>query len=169
MTDKERELIFEVRTRHLTLVEFYRQFPVDIRKSKEYVVAEIKNAIEKKDIEELELAISLIWLSEPDKQFTDILNELLINRNHRSHQFVTKTIQDIKSPSSVPFIRQVLQSNFDFLEYTCSESDAIAKWFSWALYSIGTEEALEVMREYSKSEDEGIRKEMIYRLGKLKT
>ncbi|HEY0744453.1 MAG TPA: hypothetical protein VGD40_23465 [Chryseosolibacter sp.] len=169
MTEKERNLILEVSGGRMTRDEFYRQFPWDIRQLKDHVITEIKEAIERDDPEELELVISLIWLSGADDRFADVLNELLINRNHRSHQVVAKTIQDIKSPSSVPFIRQALQSNFDYLEYTCSESDAIAKWFSWALYSIGTNDAIELMKEYSKSDNQGIRDEMIYRLGKLKT
>jgi len=44
----------------------------------------------------------------------------------------------------------------------------IAKWFSWALFSIGTKEATEVIKEFSNSKDEGIRNEMIYRLNKIK-
>lgn len=169
MTDTERELVTKVNSGQLTTEQFHQQFPVDIRKSKDYVIREIRIAIDNENIDELELAISLIWLAGTDKQFVDILNELLIYPNHRSHQFVTKTIQEIKSPSSVPFIRQVLQNNFQFLAYTCSDSDAIAKWFSWALYSIGTTDAIELMREYSNSSDEGIRKEMIYRLNKVRT
>jgi hypothetical protein len=115
------------------------------------------------------IAVSLIRLSGPDKQFINILNELLINPNHRSHQFITKTIQEIKSPSSIPFIRHALKSNFDYLNYTGSDSAAIAKWFSWALYSIGTMDAIELMKEYSNSSDDGIKKEMTYRLSKVKS
>jgi hypothetical protein len=64
-------------------------------------------------------------------------------------------------------VRKVLENNFDYLQYTCSESSTIAKWFSWLLYSIGTKEAIELMREYSNSEDEGIANEMRYRLKKM--
>jgi len=169
MTDKERKLLFEVNSGQIKTDEFHKQFPVDIRDSKDYVIEEIRRAVDNGGIEELELAISLIWLSGADKRFVDILNELLINPNHRSHQFVTKTIQEIKSPTSVPFIRKVLQTNFDYLEYTCSDSDAIAKWFSWALHDIGTKEAIDLIREYSMSDNDGIKKEMTYRLSTVKT
>ncbi len=97
----------------------------------------------------------------------DILNELLLVPFHHHHQAITKLLQDIKNPSSIPFIKKVLESNFDYLEYTCSESDAIAKWFSWALYCIGTVEAVEVMKDFANSEDQGIRQEMQYRLDKV--
>jgi hypothetical protein len=106
-------------------------------------------------------------LSGDISKYVDILNELLINPNHRSHQEIAKTLQDYApSPSTVPFVRKVLESNFDYLEYTCSDSDAIAKWFSWILCSIGTTEAIDLKKQYSKSSDEGIRNEMLYRLKK---
>jgi hypothetical protein len=168
MTNTKRELVTKVNGGQLTTEKINQDFAMDISKSKDYVIKEIRNAIDNGNVEELELAISLIWVSGVDMQFVDILNELLINPNHRSHQLVTKTIQELKSPSSVPFIRQVLQSNFEYLAYTGSDSDAIAKWFSWALYSIGTIDALDLMREYSNSSDEGVREEMTYRLSKVR-
>jgi HEAT repeat protein len=167
MTDGEKKVLFEYCRGRLSREEFLRQFPNDFN-SKDYVVNAIENAISKGDIDELDCTISLIWLCGKEKDFVDILNELLINPNHRRHQEITKSIQDIGNPSSVPFIKKVLQSNFDYLQYTCSDSDAIAKWFSWALYSIGTKEAIELMKEYSQSQDDGIRNEMIYRLKKVK-
>jgi hypothetical protein len=168
MTDRERELLFECNMGRLSDEEFLRLFPKDLSNSKSYIIDVIRNAINKEDIEQLDATISLIWFSRKQEDFVDILNELLLNPNHRRHQEITKSIQDIRSASSVPFIRKVLESNFEYLQYTCSESDAIAKWFSWALYSIGTNDAIELMKEYSRSEDDGIRNEMTYRLGKLK-
>ena len=127
----------------------------------------VREAIKKGDLDELDDAIfEMLYSSEPIEK-VGILNELLLVPFHQHHQAITKALQDIKSPSSVPFIRKVLESNFECLEYTCSESNAIAKWFSWALYCIGTEEAIDLMKEYANSEDEGIRKEMQYRLGKV--
>lgn len=167
MTDIERQILLEYGTGKFSFQEFYRSFPVDIRYSKEYVIREVRSAIDSADSGNLELVIPLIWLSEPDKRFVDILNELLIIPNHRHHQFITKTIQELQSPSSIPFIRRALESKFDYLKYTCSDSDAIAKWFSWALYSIGTTEAIELMKEYTNSDDEGVKKEMVYRLSKV--
>ena len=98
-----------------------------------------------------------------------ILNDPVINPNHRSHQVISKNLQDIApSPTTVPFVRKALETNFDYLEYTGSDSDAIAKWFSWLLYSIGTDEAINLMKEYSNSPHEGIANEMRYRLNKVR-
>lgn len=138
--------------------------------NEEHIFEQIHNGIESKDAKELELAIDLIWTSGYDLAvFTEILNELLLVKHHISHQVITKTLQSIASPTSVPFIRKVLETNFDYLEYTCSEDEVITKWFSWALYAIGTNEAINLMREYTFSSNEGIKNEMIYRLNKLKS
>jgi HEAT repeat protein len=97
----------------------------------------------------------------------NFLNELLLNPEHYGHQVVAKLLQGVKSPSSIPYVRQVLASGFDFLAYTCSEDGVIAKWFSHLLASIGTPEAIDLMREYANDENEGIREEMNYRLKKV--
>jgi site-specific recombinase len=98
---------------------------------------------------------------------TDVLNELLLNPNHRSHQRIVKRLQGIADPSTVPFVRKALESNFDYLAYTCSDDAVIAKWFSWLLYAIATDDAIALMIAYSTSDNEEINKEMRYRLQKI--
>jgi len=132
-----------------------------------FIKQEIATAIDTKSKDIIERAIDLMWYCQDYEKLLGELNTLLLEPNHRSHQWVTKKIQDIGHPSSIPFIRKALETNFEYLEYTCSDTDVIAKWFSWALFSIGTKEAIDLIKEYAKSEDEGIRKEMTNRLNKL--
>lgn len=54
------------------------------------------------------------------------------------------------------------------LEYRCSENETITKWFSHALASIHTPEAIELINKFSHSDDPGVAKEMTYRLAKIK-
>ncbi|UEG55142.1 hypothetical protein LLH06_09225 [Mucilaginibacter daejeonensis] len=115
----------------------------------------------------MDLVITLIDVSGPSVEFVDILNKLLSHPYHHKHQEIAKHIQLLKSPTSVEYIDKVLETNFDFLEYTAAESEAIAKWFSWALYSIGTKDAIDVMKKYANVMDEGIKNEMQYRLKKM--
>ena len=167
MTERQIQLIEELDFQKITLTEFYNEFGLDLKENSDFIKNEINKAAEKNNSEELNLAIRLILFHSEESIFIDELNELLINPNHTSHQQITKTIQDIGNPSSIPFIRIALESEFDYLEYTCSESDVIAKWFSWALYKIGTDEAIELIKEYSESENDGIKSEMLYRLNKI--
>ncbi|MCW3465963.1 HEAT repeat domain-containing protein [Chitinophaga nivalis] len=98
-----------------------------------------------------------------------LLNELLITPGHYQHQAIAKLLQDIKSPTTIPFVKQALESHFDYLEYTCSDDNVIAKWFSWLLYEIGTPDAIHLIAQYTQSTNEGIRYEMSYRLNKIKS
>ena len=167
MTEKDKQLLAEFDYGIITRDVLLKNFSVDINGNPDFVTSEVTAAIEGQDPEEIQTTISLIWLSGDIPQYVDILNELLINPNHTSHQLIAKTLQDVTpSASTVPYVRKALESNFDYLEYTCSETSAIAKWFSWLLYSIGTKEAIGLIEEYINSSDEGIATEMRYRLKK---
>lgn len=167
MTEFEQQLITQFQLGKISKEEFLSKFPEDITRDKKFILSEIETALRNKDEENLEYGIALIWISGNYFQYVDTLNKLLLVPFHKSHQAIVQALQDIKSPSSIQFIRKALETNFDYLEYTGSESDAIAKWFSWALFSIGTKEAIELIREYSNSTNDGIKKEMLYRLSKL--
>lgn len=129
----------------------------------------IVNAIDSND-EELAESLIIDVYSINDKNLKlGILNELLITPGHWQHQEITREIQDIANPKSIPYIKKILETNFNFLEYTCSEPEVIAKWFSWALFSIGTQEAIEIIIEFTDSVNEGISSEMKYRLQQIET
>jgi len=169
MTEIETQLLAEFDYGIISKEVFLKNFPVDIQNNPNYIKEEVSAAIRNGDNDTLQMTINLIWLSGDTSEFVDLLNELLINPNHQSHQQIAKTLQDIRSPTTIPFVKKALDTNFDYLEYTCSDSEIIAKWFSWLLFSIGTKDAIDLIKEYSNSNNEGIRKEMLYRLKKLKS
>ena len=107
-------------------------------------------------------------IDDPDVR-ADVLNSLLMMPGHKHHQAVTMEIQQLRSPLSVPYIRQVLADGFQMFEYTCSEAGVIAKWFSHALASINTAESIALIKEYAGSNDPEIAEEMAYRLTRLKS
>lgn len=166
MTDKDKQLLIDLDYGRISYDELLERFSTNIKQDSEFVRKEMYTAIESADSEKIGMTLPLIWLSGDIDKYVDILNELLINPNHRKHQEIAKGLQDHPSPTTVSFVRKVLEINFDYLEYTYSESNTIAKWFSWLLYSIGTMEAIDLIKEYSNSSDEGIRNEMLYRLKK---
>ena len=166
MTDKDKHLLAEFDYGIISRDTFLKNFSIDIRSNVDFVRRELKAAIGTDNADEIQLTIALVWLAGTPSQFVDELNELLINPNHSSHQQIAKALQEVASPTTVPFVKKALESNFDYLAYPCSHSGVIAKWFSWLLYSIGTEEAIDLMKTYAQSADEGIRNEMLYRLKK---
>jgi hypothetical protein len=98
----------------------------------------------------------------------EMFNRLVLKSGHRKHQAIIFALQQAKNPSSVPFLQKGLENGFEMYQYTCSEDAVIAKWFSHALYRIGTDEAIQIIKDFSKSENEEIAKEMKYRLAKIK-
>lgn len=167
MIQNDKDLVIHYLRSNISCEKLLADFSVDIRTDKQYVISELEKAMETNDPDYLDLAITLLNISGISLEFVDILNKLLIYPNHYRHQEIARDIQLLKSPTSVEYIDKVLETNFSFLEYTASDSDAIAKWFSWALYSIGTEEAIDVMKKYTNVMDEGIKNEMQYRLKKM--
>lgn len=67
--------------------------PVDPRRDEEYVTAKVRNAILTGDPDEINSSIRLMWLS---------------------NNLIAKALQDdIKSPSSIPFIEKAFAPHFD--------------------------------------------------------
>jgi hypothetical protein len=134
---------------------------------KEKVLREMAEAIAKHDCQASYDLLSLARTTEDPEQRADVFNNLLLMPGHELHQEVTREIQLIRSPSSIPYLRKFLTSGFPMLEYTCSEPGVIAKWFSHALADINTPEAIAVIREFAGSSVPAVAEEMAYRLRRL--
>ncbi|POP43233.1 hypothetical protein CHU32_20810 [Superficieibacter electus] len=135
--------------------------------------AAISEAITRQDSDMLDSAIERLLAAgrelttgKPDTRL-DLFHQLLVMPGHHCHQQVAFELQTIADPATLPYIRQVFEQGFDYLDYTCSDSDAIAKWFSHLLWRIDTPEALALIKEYARHPDEGIRNEMQYRLKRI--
>ena len=133
-----------------------------------YLVGLIQDARNENDRDQIELLVDAAFEIENESTRVSVLNNLLLIDGHHGHQEITKELQDIGHPSTVAFIEKALKLGFSRFKYTCSEPEVIAKWFSHALVSIGTKEAIALIEEYANSSDEGISSEMKYRLDKIK-
>ena len=132
-----------------------------------YILSEMRASILEGDWDAQRTLVSIASSIGEVEERVRILNLLLLMQGHKLHQEVAFEIQSARSPSSVPFIRQRLEAGFADLNYTCSEPQTIAKWFSHALAKIGTPDAIAVIEEFSQSADVGIASEMRYRLDRL--
>ena len=164
-------LIFAFKKDEISLDEldaaFEEKYKIDLFSNTHYLDALIEEAIHEKNESKMDAFINILWLMRPKKIRVHLLNKLLICPYHKHHQAITKEIQDIAAPSSVPFIAQILKNGFKNFAYTLSEDSAIAKWFSWALFCIGNQEAVDLMIQYSNHPNKEIAQEMQYRLSKL--
>lgn len=166
--DAEQDLLlWELENGDVTPSGFLKRFSVDIINDVDFVKSEIRAKMSSPDPYELDRLLNLLWLSGDYNRYVDLLNELLVCPNHYSHQHIARVLQKLKDPSTIRYVKIALDSNFKYLEYTCSEDSAIAKWFSWILFEIGTEDSIQMLKDYTKSENESIRQEMTDRLSKL--
>jgi hypothetical protein len=131
---------------------------------KQFILREMSTAIAEQDWEAWYTLFGLVrTIADPNTR-ADALNCLLVMPGHELHQEIARAIQELRDPSSVPYIRQMLVDDFAMLEYTCSDATVIAKWFSHALADINTPEAIALIEEFSRSGNPGIAEEMAYRL-----
>jgi hypothetical protein len=95
------------------------------------------------------------------------LHKLVCRNGHRHRQFVVRAIQDLADPRSVSVLHDALVEGFDVYAYTASLSGVIAKWVSPALAAIGTSDAIETLKTFSRSSDPAIAQEMRCRLMRI--
>lgn len=165
MTPQEKEILSRHSIRQIPFEDLNPEIEFDKLQDLGYVSNYIEAALESNNEHLTTAACAIYSYFKEKKKLEKYLNQLIINPNHCAHQSLVKHLQDdLKYPSSVQYIRKALETNFDYLQYTGSEDVAIAKWFSHALHSIGTKEAIELMKEYSNSENIQIKDEMRYRL-----
>ncbi|MFD0727209.1 hypothetical protein [Lysobacter brunescens] len=134
---------------------------------KRKILSEMADAVARHDWQASYDLLGFVINIEDSVAKAEILNHLLVMPGHEHHQQVMRQIQLLRSPSSIPYIRTMLESGYEMLEYTCSEPGVITKWFSHALADIDTPESIDLIREYSGSEDPEIAGEMAYRLMRI--
>jgi len=146
---------------------FWEHHPVEPSQRKSFLLTEIQRAITGGNEDRVCLLIDVVLdLSSQDK--ADVLNEVLLIKGHRRHQELVREIQSLADPSSVPYLCRLFDEEFHCLaDYNGSGTGVVAKWFSHALFSIGTPEAIEALRFYARHPDDEVREEMLYRLSKL--
>lgn len=130
----------------------------------EKIFLEIANT---KNSDEVEDLLTILWAFDNPKEEIEILNKLLIAPWHKRHEDIIHAIQQIKNPESIPFIKKAIQQKFQYLiDYGTGERQFINQ-SGHALASIGTQEALDVIYELSKSTDFVLKDEMLYRISKI--
>ena len=165
MTEQEIKIL----TYHANCIIDFEKLKPEIKfdrlQNLDYVSEYMEEALNSNEENLTKAACAIYFHFNEKEKLEKYLNLLIINPNHWSHQRLVKHLQDdLKYPSSVQYIRKALESKFDYLQYTASDDGVIAKWFSHALNSIGTKEAIGLMKEYSESENYQVKDEMRYRL-----
>jgi hypothetical protein len=127
----------------------------------------IEEAIATKNSEDVELGITLLWLVEEKNEFTDLVHKLILETWHTRYEDLIHDLQDRKEDSSVPIIKKAIQQKYDFLESYETGMGQFISQCGYALFSIGTHEAISAITDLSNSNNEMIKREMHYQLKSL--
>lgn len=107
----------------------------------------------------IEAALFLIeFLGEPSN-WIDILNKLVIDKNHQRHEDIVHSLQHYKNPKSVQYLKGIidLKEDLSYLDY--DDYGAFYKQCFFALRDIGTKDAFLTILGYFDSNNEILREE----------
>ena len=152
---------FDDETKQFYTFEFYEQID-DI----DFVKSYINEALVSKSKEFVSSAVVLYELFKDESLLEDEFNQFLVNPYHNRHQELLRDLQVSRLKSSIPYIDRALTIGFELFDVD-SEDAVVAKWYSHALGSIGTEDAMAVLQKHRHSENKEIAFEMAYRLKQL--
>ena len=122
-------------------------------------------AIAGEDADKLELALNLV--PKLNAGLSGRFEELLIETWHHSHEEIIRYLQNNPSDSSIEAIRLaiLLKPQLKYLHY--DDYGAYYKKCFWALAVNPNPNAIDVIRDFLDSDNEALRKQAIYRLGKI--
>lgn len=113
------------------------------------IKAELLEAIDARDADALEHAVSAAFEVGLPSDLVDILADALLMPWHRRHQDLALALQTLRDPSSVAALFAAANAQYDYLGY--DESFGLARKCTWALADVGTSEAKERLRDLSRS------------------
>lgn len=100
-------------------------------------------------------------------RYLDAERRRLLNTDHEEHEEILRLVQDYPENDSVPFLRGAieLKPQLGYLKY--DDYGAFYKKCLWALQDIGTSDALALISECAKSDDEALHAQAEYRLKRI--
>lgn len=119
--------------------EVVEKFDLEGHAPAEFISMEMEAAAKKESADDLEDAITLIFIFDEKSISAEQLNGLLLENWHFRHEDIASLLQDIKSESSVEFLFKACQMRYAYLEF--DDSHALAVKCIWALGDINNEEA----------------------------
>jgi HEAT repeat protein len=125
----------------------------------------LRSALEEKDPDAVDAGISLMYHFGYDTSFLDALNALAVEPWHKRHEDIVFALGKLKAPSSIPALAQSAQARYAYLED--DEAFALGSKSIFALRNIGTPEAIRIIGDLARSDNEVLRKTAIGRLKDL--
>lgn len=167
MNNFDTNLVLSFAIGNISEKEFIDKFPLEVVGNYNLFNDLLSEASQKRNSEFLECVLILGFKFE---LFTTsclpYLEKLIVEKWHISHENLAMILQQLKSPSSVESLYKAATLHLPYLDY--DDNYALARRCLWALGSINTEEAKEMIKKLAHSDEEEIRnhaQEQINRLG----
>ncbi|TDH23954.1 hypothetical protein EXU57_15790 [Segetibacter sp. 3557_3] len=163
MSSREKELIMALAmhsnnqsnatsTKYNTIsrAEFFKLFPVDLKKNHRFLLDVFEEAYHNKDTETIEYGLMLIgFLETPLRTYAPIFKKLLKENWHQLHEMLLDLLVSMKDVENVEAIYQVVLyagESFNVADY-----ETIAVKAIWGLSAIGSKEAWERIKTISEN------------------
>ena len=167
MTEELKQNIIDFQLGKLSREVLLSKLPNDTESKSKELRKIIENIIVTKNSKDIELGITLLWLVEENNEFTDLIHRLILEPWHTKYEDLIHDLQSRKENSSVPIIKKAIQQKYDFLESYETGSGQFISQCGYALFSIGTNDAIRAITDLSNSDNEMIKREMRYQLKRL--
>lgn len=168
MTEALKQAIWEFEFQNITKDELVSRLPFSMEHASVEMRHIMEEIIQSQRGEDVEPGLTLLWLLEEKEEFTDLLHRLILEPWHTRYEEIIHELQARKDPASVPVIRRAMQQKYEYLESYGTGTEQFISQCGHALRSIGTEEAMETIRDLAEnSPDPLIRTLMKYRLDKI--
>jgi hypothetical protein len=163
ITEKEEKLIYDLILNRIDEEQFYKSYPIDLEKNKEYFWDELNRSIAKNDCEKIEISFDIIeYLYDDQKDEIKLQSfyekAILTNCSYHLIERVVDSLE--KTPSTIKYFIHVLNQNYlEDQSRENTETFMIPIWNKclWNLFEIGTDEAKKIILEYRNSTYEDIR------------
>lgn len=167
MTYALRELAQQWLDDEISEEEFLTALPARLNNDPKTINALFQTLLKQQLPIDVEYFLLILPAVEKENEYTTLLNQLMLEPWHGCHEQIVHMLQERKDPESVPFIRTAMQQKHPYLEAYGTGTRQLINQCGWALYSIGTAEAIKTIREFSASDDPVLKDEMCYRLSKV--
>jgi len=144
----------------MILRDFLKKYPVDPRKDPEHVPGLLRDAGQRRDAVQVEMALHLGFSFGFSRSCLPVLHDLLPQDWHRSHEDIAMVLQELHDPSSVDVLYHVAPMQFDYLSY--DEAYALGVKCCYALGAINTPEGDAKLRALAEIDNPVIAKAALY-------
>lgn len=167
MDSSLRRLIDKFQRREVSQGDFINDLPNGLKNNPDLFQEFLQEAINSRDSEELQKALTVLWILDKGNEQLDTLNQLLLEDWHTRYEDIIHDIQRQRNPKSIPFIKKAMQNKYYYLVSYGTGVRQFINQCGHALSSIGTKEAIDIIYELAKSNDPILKDEMLYRISKI--